>query len=385
MEGVYHFKKETVSFINAIESFFAMGSINSSLQFLKNWLNPPQNEYDYSPQKHPAQLLRFYEKLLPLFDYSDLIFNHREADTDFVKAITADESSLERESVLLDYSPKLLSKEEMQNPKLIFLEMYLFFQSHSYKIAYKEWLLAGLENTLDQEWDAHIYEVYGNTRKMLEGCWLIHERIVTKNSFKSIDRYYHLAVFESTSPLAFDHDLFQNPFAVIEHFFTLDSLAGHKTYLKNWYKIALAKESHVNNSSNYFFFYNQFTQLLNAGYIIAAKKLVYKQYVVEEADYAAIEAYQTQLCEVNTLPPHHVKNPYLFIETFFVPEKIKQLRLGLLEWLYAAFSNKSSIKLMEKEYLFEQYENMQMIIEAFFLVINDLQLGEEEDWVVYLE
>jgi len=385
MEGVYHFKKETVSFINAIESFFTMGSINSNLQFLKNWLNPPQNEYDYSPQKHPAQLLRFYEKLLPLFEYSDLIFNHSEADTDFVKAITADESSLERESVLLDYSPKLLSKGEMQNPKLIFLEMFLFFQSHSYKIAYKEWLLAGLENTLDQEWDAYIYEVYGNTKKMLEACWLIHERIITKNSFKSIDRYYHLAVFESTSPLAFDHDLFQNPFAVIEHFFTLDNLAGHKTYLKNWYKIALAKESHVNNGSNYFFFYNQFTQLLNAGYIIAAKKLIYKKYIVETSDYAAVEAYENQICEVNTLPPHHVKNPYLFIEGFFVPEKIKQLRLGLLEWLYAAFSAKTSIKLMDKEYLFEQYENMQMIMEAFFLVVNDSMLGEEEEWIVYTE
>ncbi len=386
MEGVYHFKKETLSFMNAIENFFAMGSINSNLQFLKNWLNPPQNEYDYSPQKHPAQLLLFYEKLLPLFEYSDLIFNRSEADSVFIQAITADESSLERESVLLDYSPKLLSKREMQNPKLIFLEMFLFFQSHSYKMAYKEWLLAGLENTLDQEWDGHIYEVYGNTRKMLEACWLIHERIITKNSFKSIDRYYHLAVFESTSPLAFDKALFENPFTVIEHFFALDSLSGHKTYLKNWYKIALSKESHVNNTSNYFFFYNQFTQLLNAGYIIAVKKLVYQDYTTENRDGTADEEYQAQLCEVNTLPPHHVKNPYLFIEAFFVTEKIKQLRLGLLEWLYAAFSAKTSIKLMDKEYLFEQYENMLMIIEAFFLVINDPQLGkeEEENWI-YLE
>ncbi len=234
MENTYQFKKETMGFINAIESFFAMGSISNSLQFLKNWLNPPQNECEFSPQKHPAQLVRFYEKLLPLFEYADRIFNHSEADAAFVKAITADENSLERESVLLDYCPKLLSKGEMQNPKLTFLEMFLFFQSPSYKASYNEWLLAGLENTLDQEWDGDIYPLYGNTKKMLEACWLIHERIITKNSFKSIDRYYHLAVFESTSPLAFDKALFGNPFAVIESFFALDNLAGHKSYLKNW-------------------------------------------------------------------------------------------------------------------------------------------------------
>lgn len=385
MENTYHFKKETIGFINAIESFFAMGSISSSLQFLKNWLNPPQNECEFSPQKHPAQLVRFYEKLLPLFEYADLIFNHNEADTAFVKAITADENSLERESVLLDYCPKMLSKGEMQNPKLTFLEMFLFFQSPGYKASYNEWLLAGLENTLDQEWDGNIYPLYGNTKKMLEACWLIHERIITKNSFKSIDRYYHLAVFESTSPLAFDKTLFENPFAVIESFFALDNLAGHKSYLKNWYKIALSKASHVSNSSDYFFLYNQFTQLINAGYLIAAKKLVY-QATVDETDDAANAAFQAQLCEVNTLSPVHVKNPYLFIETFFVPEKIRQLRTGLLEWLHAAFSTKSSIKLMDKEYLFEQYENMLMIIEAFFLVINDPSLGkeEEENWI-YLE
>lgn len=385
MEGTYHFKKETMGFINAIESFFAMGSIRSSLQFLKNWLNPPQNECDFSPQKHPAQLVRFYEKLLPLFEYADLIFNQSEADTAFVKAITTDESSLERESVLLDYCPKLLSKGEMQNPKLIFLDMFLFFQSPSYKASYKEWLLAGLENTLDQEWDGDIYPLYGNTKKMLEACWLIHERIITKNSFKSIDRYYHLAVFESTSPLAFDKVLFENPFAVVESFFALDNLDGHKTYLKNWYKIALSKTSYVSNSSDYFFLYNQFTQLLNAGYLIAAKKLVY-QPAIDERDDMANAAFQDQLCEVNTLSPVHVKNPYLFIETFFVPENIRQLRTGLSEWLYAAFSTRNSIKLMDKEYLFEQYENMLMIIEAFFLVINDPSLAEEEEenWI-YLE
>ncbi len=138
----------------------------------------------------------------------------------------------------------------------------------------------------------------------------------------------------------------------------------------------------MSNSSDYFFLYNQFTQLLNAGYLIAAKKLVY-QTAVDETDGMANAAFQAQLCEVNTLSPVHVKNPYLFIETFFVPEKIRQLRTGLLEWLHAAFSTKSSIKLMDKEYLFEQYENMLMVIEAFFLVINDPSLGkeEEENWI----
>lgn len=257
----------------------------------------------------------------------------------------------------------------MKNLKLIFSEIFLFFQSNNYKIAYKEWLLAGLENKLGPEWDQYIFPIYENTKRMLEACWLIHERLISKNSFKSIDRYYHLATFESTSPLALDGEMVENPFSILESFFSLDNLDGHKNYLKNWYKVALSKENCVSNPADYFFLYNQFTQLLNAGYIIASKKLIYHT-TPELSLIASREDYPTLLCHVNTLSVEHAENPYQFIESFFVPEKIKQMRLGLLEWLYAAFSPKSSIKLLDKAFLFEQYENMLLVVEAFFLVLS---------------
>jgi len=183
MEGNANFKKETMAFIDAIENFFLSDGVGHHLNFLKNWVNPSQNEFGYSPQKHPAKLLGFYEKLVPLFDYSDLIFNRIEADTAFVKAIELDECNLERESVVLEYSPKLLSKGEMKNPKFTFLDIFIFFESESYKMVYKEWLLAGLENKLDLDWDQYVAAFYENTMKMLEACWLIHERLITKNSF----------------------------------------------------------------------------------------------------------------------------------------------------------------------------------------------------------
>ncbi len=382
MEGISNFKKETMAFIDAIESFFLSNGIGHHLQFLKNWLNPPQNEFDYSPQKHPAQLLGFYEKLLPLFDYSDLIFNRIETDTAFVKAIEADECSLAREAVLLEYCPKLLSKVEMESPKFTFLDIFIFFESESYKLIYKEWLLAGLENKLDLDWDQYIFPFYENTKKMLEACWLIHERVITKNSFKSLDRYYHMAMFESTSPLAFDQELFNDPFQAIEFFFSLDNLAGHKAYLKKWYKIALSEDNRVSDVADYFFLYNQFTKLLNTGYLIASKNLIYQEDLPEDlvatkGRFISNDVYNEGLCEVNTLPAEHIENPYRFVESFFVPEKIKQLRLGLLEWLYAAFSAGSSIKLMDKEFLFEQYEAMLMIVEAFFLIIGNPSLSDD--------
>ncbi|MDQ0641141.1 hypothetical protein QF042_004706 [Pedobacter sp. W3I1] len=382
MEGNANFKKETMAFIDAIESFFSLNGVDHHLKFLKNWLNPPQNEFDYSPQKHPAKLLGFYEKLLPLFDYSDLIFNRSETDVAFIKAIEADECNLERESVLLDYCPKLLSKVEMKNPKLTFLDIFIFFQSDNYKFIYKEWLLAGLENNLNLDWDQYIFPFYENTGKMLEACWLIHERLITKNSFKSIDRYYHMAMFESTSPLAFGQELFDNPFSVIEFFFSLDNLAGHKTYLKKWYKMALSEENRVNDVADYFFLYNQFTKLLNAGYLIATKKLIYQAALNEglmttKDRFITNDVYNKGLCEINTLAAEHIENPYRFLESFFVLEKIKQLRLGLLEWLYAAFSTRSSIKMMDKEFLFEQYEAMLMIMEAFFVMIGNPTLSDD--------
>jgi hypothetical protein len=390
MEGNSNFKKETMVFIDAIESFFLSDGVGHHLNFLKNWVNPPQNEFDYSPQKHPAKLLSFYEKLLPLFDYSDLIFNQIEPDTAFVKAIELDECNLERESVLLEYCPKLLSKVEMKNPKFTFLDIFIFFESDSYKMVYKEWLLAGLENKLDLDWDQYVAAFYENTMKMLEACWLIHERLITKNSFKSVDRYYYMAMFESTSPLAFDQELFDDPFSVIEFFFSLDNLAGHKTYLKKWYKIALSEENRLSDVADYFFLYNQFTKLLNAGYLIATKSLIYQGGLREgltttKDHFIANDVYDKGLCEVNTLPAEHIENPYRFVASFFVPEKIKQLRLGLLEWLYAAFSTGSSIKLMDEEFLFEQYEAMLMIMEAFFLMISNPSLSDEDERGHYAE
>jgi len=390
MEGNLNFKKETMVFIDAIESFFSSNGVSYHLNFLKNWLIPPLNEFDFSPQKHPAELLVFYEKLVPLFDYSDLIFNHIEADTAFVKAIGADECGVERETVLLDYCPKLLSSGEMKNPKLTFLDIFLFFQSDTYKLIYKEWLLAALENNLDLDWDQYVAAFYENTKKMLEACWLIHERIITRNSFKSIDRYYHMAIFESTSPLAFEQELLNDPFKAIEFFFSLDNLTGHKAYLKNWYKAALAEEQCVRDVADYFFFYNQFTKLLNAGYLITAKKLTYqgassKGLPAAKDQFVNSDTYRKELCEVNALATAHIENPYLFVNSFFIPEKIKQLRLGLLEWLYAAFSTRSSIKLMDKEFLFEQYEVMMMIMEAFFVMISNPALSESDERDYYAE
>lgn len=384
-----NFKKETMAFIDAIESFFSTNSVDYHLNFLKNWLNPPRNEFDFSPQKHPAQLLVFYEKLVPLFDYSDLVFNHIEADKAFIEAISADECGVEREMVLLEYCPKLLSSGEVKNPKLTFLDIFLFFQSDTYKLVYKEWLLAALENNLDLDWDQYVAAFYENTKKMLEACWLIHERIITRNSFKSIDRYYHMAIFESTSPLAFEQELFHDPFKVIEFFFSLDNLGGHKTYLKNWYKAALAEEKCLSDVADYFFLYNQFTKLLNAGFLIMAKKLTYQgtppKSLIAALDQSKNSDTHKSLCEVNTLAAVHIENPYLFVTSFFIPGKIKQLRLGLLEWFYAAFSTKSSIKLLDKEFLFEQYESMLMIMEAFFLIITNPPLAEIEERYYYGE
>ncbi|SDH39128.1 hypothetical protein SAMN05421827_12333 [Pedobacter terrae] len=390
MKENLNFKKETMALIDAIESFFSTNGVNYHLNFLKNWLNPPHNEFDFSPQKHPAQLLVFYEKLVPLFDYSDLVFNHIEADTAFIEAISADECGVEREMVLLDYCPKLLSSGEVKNPKLTFLDIFLFFQSDTYKVMYKEWLLAALENNLDLDWDQYIFPFYENTKKMLEACWLIHERIITRNSFKSIDRYYHMAIFESTSPLAFEQELFDDPFKAIEFFFSLDNLSGHKAYLKNWYRAALAEEKCLSDVADYFFLYNQFIKLLNAGFLITAKNLTYqgtppKNLLAATDQSKNSDTYQKNMCEVNTLSAVHIENPYLFITSFFIPEKIKRLRLGLLEWFYAAFSTKSSIKLLDKEFLFEQYEAMLMIMEAFFVIITNPPLDEIEERYYYAE
>lgn len=381
MEGSSHFEKETVPFIQAVEVFFSDHTIVDRIDFLDNWVNPISIDDALLQKSEPSELFQFYEQLTMLLSRAETVFISHHKDIAFTEAIKMDVADLKKEMVLVNYQAKHLLKKEMANPRQAFVNIFFFYDETYYLHNYKDWLVATLAGNTDQDWDEYTYPIYINTKKMLETCWLIHERVISKNSTNSIDYHFDLAVFENTSPLLLNHVLDANPFEIVESFFNLDDLAGHKTYLKNWYRAALGKEDRVRNAADYFFIHNQFTQLLYVGYLIATRKLVYtakdKQEElthllgVNKSNRIINGEYHAGQYEINTLPVRYVNNPYRFIELFFVPEKIKRLRLGLLEWLYAAFSTKNSIKLMDKEFLFEQYETMLMITEAFFLIITN--------------
>lgn len=378
MESSANFGNESRSFLAAVADFFRDYTIADRIDFLDNWVNPISVDEALIQKNEPAALFHFYEQLLKLLNGAETVFKGSKQDVVFFEAIQMDVAELKKEMVLIQYQAKYLLKNEMTKPRQAFAAIFFFYDATHYQLNYKDWLQAALAGNTDEDWNEYTYPVYQNTKKMLEACWLIHERVISKNSSRSIDYHYDLAVFENTSPLCLSEMLESNPFGVVESFFNLDDLAGHKTYLKNWYKAALGKEDRVRNAADYFFVYNQFTQLLYAGYLIATRKLFYNNnektlstlLSSNKANRITNGHYHAGQYEINTLPVRYVNNPYRFIELFFVPEKIKRLRLGLLEWLYAAFSAKNSIKLMDKEFLFEQYETLLMLTEAFFLMIT---------------
>jgi hypothetical protein len=190
--------------------------------------------------------------------------------------------------------------------------------------------------------------------------------------------------FESTCPLLLSPEYVKDPYLMVEAFFSFDTLAGHKRRLKEWYQYAMIENESTDEPSQYLFMHNQFVQLLQASYLIASARLVYQPelrrkingrsfgswLLMVQENHLATAQYRRAEFEATELSLSYFNNPVQFVEDFATLANIRQMRYGLLEWLYAGLSPSNSINCLEKEYLFEQYGNMGKLMEAFYLILT---------------
>ncbi|WP_269426011.1 hypothetical protein [Pedobacter punctiformis] len=189
--------------------------------------------------------------------------------------------------------------------------------------------------------------------------------------------------FASTCPLALEDKYKDDPFLFVEYFFSIDGLAGHKKYLRKWFKKALSKDRCVTNAKDFLFFCNQFTQLMNAGYLIADRQIKYLpqrrfnnntetfgEWLIKFQNKSILEnEYYVAQYDASSLDIISRNDPYAILKKELTFRKIQKLRYGMLEWLYAAFSKQYSIEDLNKNSVFDQYESMENILEAFYLII----------------
>jgi len=366
-----------------INEFFNCRTVDRYLEFLEQWMELIMGNQDHVCNNNPSDLLFFYEKLVELFEAGSQFCGYVWSDQSLTDQglLQSSDEFLSHEKELLNSYPKYLSKGELNNPlmaiKFIFSECDFDF----YKTKLHHWLEEGLSNHHSDNNRNLIFPFYSHSKKLIEACWLIHERLISKNSFKPL--LPKPLGFEGTCPLLLRDDHFENPYLEIEHFYSGSSLGEYKNDIKAWFKAALTEELKYQNSSDLVYFNNQIVQLLHAGYLIIKNELSYqgirgyistgetfKEWIFRVRDQQIANGrnvYGEYL--VNLLEEEYQKDPVKFLKESLTLPKIKDLRYGLQEWLYCALHENSSINTMESRYLFDQYEQLEKLLEAFFLLV----------------
>ena len=84
---------------------------------------------------------------------------------------------------------------------------------------------------------------------------------------------------------------------------------------------------------------------------------------------------ENQYC-IQTLSPHYAQNPLLYCTENLTLNHVIKLRVGLKEWLEAALSKSTSITCLDPSYIFDQFEELQKMLEALFLLIVQPALAD---------
>lgn len=187
--------------------------------------------------------------------------------------------------------------------------------------------------------------------------------------------------FAMTCPLLLTEEQCNDPYSVIEQFFSFSGLGGYREELTVWFKNALSEGVKCKRTSDLLFIHNQFVQLIQAGFIIAQNGLRYTPTSgpngVRFCDWLVKSSYTK---ENNCIEHHAYNNPYWlkvhdreapleYLQKTITIEAATYLRKGLHEWQNAASSKQMSLTDMGNQYLFEFYVLLQKIVEACYLLL----------------
>lgn len=369
-------------FLESIKDFFQTRSVNEHLIFIDYWVKLILAGKTNKKWTNPSTLYFLYGKLIHLFKSCHKILQNQEYLQSLDTYCILDHLELANEKQTLFFFPYHLKVKEQLHPFEALRRIFNKQDIHACKQQLKEWLADGLHGSSSRYPTDYLIPLYSHIKKLIEACWLIHERVISKNSFKTPVYTDPLLNYALTEPFLFIKEEAENPFLMVESFFNFTNLSGYRKQLQKWYLMAITEELVSENPNDQFFIYNQYLSLVQAGYLISASNLIYIPTITKSNK-------KTLGQWLLGVRDHNIKNgdlalsdeaphvltmaeraaPFTFIKDTLNLANVTQLRYGLKEWLYASYSEQSSIYGLNTEYAYEQYLTLQKLTEAFYLII----------------
>lgn len=377
------FNLKEIKFLDSLQEFFGIRTVINHLTFIDKWMELLLGGKLHKKWTKPGDLYFFYEKVEGLFAVSHQLQETLEGHVTFEENITVKNDLLSTEKQTLDYFPYQLKEQELLNPVKAIRAVFKKHNLSYYQQMLQEWIVEGLNNNYTTDNAVCIIPLYNNAKKLIMACWLIHERAITKNSFKSPIYTNPLLNFALTEPYLFFDEEANDPYSRIESFFSFTNLSGYRTALLKWYELASSEDLAEENPNDLLFMHNQYVQLIQAGYLIVAQKLAY---IPKSDKYNGktfgqwlfdIRDHQAEIGEIASSDeePHLLSlaeraAPMDYCGKTLSHSNVIKLRFGLREWLDAGLSRKSSIHILDKDYVFGQYLILQKLTEAFYIIIT---------------
>jgi hypothetical protein len=355
--------------LHLIQDFFDCRKLNEHLIFLDNWLEKALAKRSHKKHFNHSDLSFFATK------FSNLVKACYEVNTTatseaiyFKESVKISINYRTKEQKLLLFYPSLLRAKEICNPLVVFQNIFKLHSIDFYSLS------AAAKNIGSKV----IFQIYNGLKKLIEACWLIHERSISKNSFQQLNTFnpsYHFAL---SCPLLLTDEFASNPYLMVEEFYSYASIDEYREDLTQWFSFALNDEESYENATDLLFIHNQFLQLIQAAYLIGVFQIPYQpktryttqhetfgHWILEKMeDTSCVKGYKAQYLSL-----HFQENPIDYcIENMTINDVIK-LRYGLKEWLEAALSKNRNITHLAHCYIFNQFQELQQIMEALFLVI----------------
>lgn len=362
--------------LQQIKDFFDCRSASKHSQFLDYWLELIMGDKYRKQWNNPADLLFFCDKFITLFEACALatsIPSKRLAKIE--GSIDSQNKFIIQEQKLLNYFPNYLNHKSLANPLNAIKAVFKHFSLDFYKKTFREWLAEGLNNTYANENTAFMIPIYFNTKKLIGACWLIHERLISKNSYQSAIYTKPQINFALSCPHLLQDKYLLNPYLMVESFFSFSTLSNYQEDLAQWFKMALSENSCYENANNLLFIHHQFTQLINAGYLIVSNDIAYTPKLNYTPNYDTfghwlLHSNQQKTTDLADVEAQTLKeDPYVYCQKTLTFGNVKKIRYYMNEWLDAALSENSSIVHLDQDGLFNHYETMQKLVEAFYLIL----------------
>lgn len=188
--------------------------------------------------------------------------------------------------------------------------------------------------------------------------------------------------FAQTCPLLLKDEQLENPYLLLEEFFSYRSLDDYQKELDTWFTAALHEELKHPKPETLIYLHQQLQSLLNACYLIA----VNPQKVQPSLPKPKNTSYDQQQkfgqkcdsesrAEEGYAQPYWLtldtrENPIAFLQEQLNIENLKHLRLGLQEWLEDGLIETSCLADTQPSYGFSFYQQLHQIIEACYLLLS---------------